>query len=105
MEWSWGKEVEGEDGNEGKQTEMSLHTYHTHIHTPQSAQLSSRNSALPLFFPDLGVWEHEHLAPPPLVNHGGSHAVHRLALVWSSPDNVTLLSSGTGNNLTSCCDQ
>jgi hypothetical protein len=63
--WSWGKEVEGERGNEGKQTEMSLHTYHTpYTHVAICTAVVAIRPALLFFFPDLGVWEHEHLAPP-----------------------------------------
>lgn len=66
----------GERGNEGKQTEMSLHTYHTHIHTLQSAQLSSRKPAgPPPFLPRFRcLGARTPRSSPPLVNHGRSHA-------------------------------
>ena len=59
------------DGNEGKQAEMSIHTYHTHIHMLRSgnllAQLSCPKFGPSPFVPYLGVWERKLLAPPHLA--------------------------------------
>jgi len=63
-----GGKVVREDGNEGKQAEMSTHTYHTHIHTLQSgnllAQLSCPNS-VPLLSSLTWVCGSANLLAPP----------------------------------------
>ena len=57
-----------EDGNEGKPAEMSIHTYHAHIHTLQSGNLLSCPQFGPSpFVPYLGMWERKLLAPPHLA--------------------------------------
>jgi len=96
-----GGKVVREDGNEGKQAEMSTHTYHTHIHTLKSgnllAQLSCPDSVPSLFVPYLGasVWERKTPCPPPprlAVTLGRSHLLASISPpVWRWSDNTALL--------------